>query len=133
MQIISKEKFDKIDRDYKGVWQDYYGDHPEWKGRRTVMSGCISNDPNELGKLLIEGVHFLVDGDYNHLPVLEKSNAIVGACYKFAGGYTQVREIYRVSEEYAKANELIYLDRVITTDGDFALPGSDLKQNLSNK
>ena len=55
---IKKEKWDKIYRDYKGIWQDYYGEHPEWRGRNVVMSGCISDDP---GKLLIEGVHFVIE------------------------------------------------------------------------
>ena len=34
---------------------DYYNDHPEWLGKKVIMSGCISDEP---GKLLIEGVHF---------------------------------------------------------------------------
>lgn len=129
--IVSKAEFDKIDRDYKGIWQDYHGDHPEWKGRRVVMSGCITKDPNELGKLLIEGVHFLVEGDYEHLPLLHKSNAKVGEYYQFAGGCTQVLKIYRLSEEEARANECIYLDRVKTDFDDFALPGSDLRSDMA--
>lgn len=120
MKIISKADFDRIPSDYKGIYQDYQGVMPEHKGRRTAFL------PGEGTALSIEGVHFLVDGDYSHLPVLHKSNACVGACYQFAGGYTQVKEIYRVSEKYAKDNELMYLDRVITTDADFALPGSDI-------
>ena len=47
--------------DYKGTWQDYHGDHPEWLGNRVVMSGCVSGNPAELGKLLIEGVHFVIE------------------------------------------------------------------------
>ena len=57
--VISKEKWDSIDKDYKGTWQNYYEDHPEWLGRKVVMSGCIN--PSELGKLLIEGLHFIVE------------------------------------------------------------------------
>ena len=57
---ISKAKWDSIHSDYKGIWQNYYDDHPEWVGRRVVMSGCIN--PNELGKLLVEGVHFIIEG-----------------------------------------------------------------------
>lgn len=53
---ISKEKWEEICNDYKGEWHDYHGEHPEWIGRKVVMSGCIN--PNELGKLLIEGIHF---------------------------------------------------------------------------
>lgn len=56
---ISKDKWDAIPEDYKGIWQDYYNEHPEWIGKKIVMSGCFA-DPKELGKLLIEGVHFII-------------------------------------------------------------------------
>jgi len=59
---VSQEKWDSICEDYKGIWQDYYDECPEWKGRRVVMSGCITEDPAELGKLLVEGVHFEISG-----------------------------------------------------------------------
>lgn len=52
---VSKEKWESICSDYKGEWMNYYNDHPEWLGKKVVMSACISDDP---GKLLIEGVHF---------------------------------------------------------------------------
>lgn len=58
--VISKEKWDSIYSDYKGTWQNYHEDHPEWLGRKVVMSGCIN--PSDLGKLLIEGIHFIVEG-----------------------------------------------------------------------
>ena len=61
MLKISKEKWNSIDDDYKGTWNNYYNDHPEWTGRKVVMSGCITNDPQELGKLLIEDVHFIIE------------------------------------------------------------------------
>lgn len=57
---VSQEKWDSIYSDYKGTWRDYYDECPEWKGRKTVMSGCITEDPTELGKLLVEGVHFII-------------------------------------------------------------------------
>ena len=57
---ISKKEWNSIANDYKGEWQDYYNEHPEWFGKKVVMSGCISKDPNELGKLLIEGVDFVI-------------------------------------------------------------------------
>ncbi len=57
---ISKDEWNSIDSDYKEEWHDYYGDHPEWIGKKVVMSGCITNNTNELGKLLIEGVHFII-------------------------------------------------------------------------
>lgn len=60
MITISKKEWDAIYADYKGVWMDYHGDKPEWKGYRVVMSGCINNDPTELGKLLVENVHFII-------------------------------------------------------------------------
>lgn len=59
---VTREKWDFIGSDYKGTWQDYYDECPEWKGRKVVMSGCITEDPAELGMLLIEGVHFRITG-----------------------------------------------------------------------
>jgi len=58
---ITESEWENICPDYKGTWQDYHGDHPEWLGNRVVMSGCISGNPAELGKLLIEGVHFVIE------------------------------------------------------------------------
>jgi hypothetical protein len=55
---VSKNEWNKIDNDYKGIWQDYHGTHPQWKGKRCVMSTCLTHNPNELCSLLIEGVHF---------------------------------------------------------------------------
>ena len=120
MRIITKEQFAKICSDYKGVFHDYQGTHPEHKGRRTAFL------PGEGTALFLEGVHFLVDGDYSHLPILCKSNAVAGACYQFAGSYLVVHEVYRLAEEYAEEHELMYLDRAKTSVGDFALIGSDV-------
>ena len=58
---VSKEKWDAIHSDYKGTWNDYHNEHPEWIGRKVVMSGCITENPNELGKLFVEGVHFVIE------------------------------------------------------------------------
>ena len=55
---ITKEQWAKISKDYKGKWTEgsWRNDIPkEWIGRRTVLSGCISD---EQGALLTEGVHF---------------------------------------------------------------------------
>lgn len=57
---VNKKKWDNIHADYKGTWQDYHNEKPEWLGRKVVMSGCITNNHNELGKLLIEGIHFII-------------------------------------------------------------------------
>ena len=61
MISISKSEWDAICSDYKGVWQDYHGDHPEWLGKKVVMSTCINHNPNELCSLLVEGVHFIIN------------------------------------------------------------------------
>ncbi len=124
MKIISKAEFDRIQDDYKGIFEDFQETHPEWKGRRAAFL------PGEGTTLSIEGIHFLVDGDYSHLPVLCKANACVGACYQFAGGYTLVKRIYRLSEAQARREKAVYLDRVETDSGDFALPGSDIRSDL---
>lgn len=61
MLKVSKTEWEKIPNDYKGIWQDYHGDHPEWKGRKVVMSTCLTNKPDELCSLLVEGVHFIIE------------------------------------------------------------------------
>lgn len=128
MKIYSKEEWDR--KQHTGQWADNPWNrsrveagelHPYYIGRRYVMV-------NE-GKgpcLITEGVHFLIDGDYSTLPVLNKENAMVGAAYQFAGGVTFVKEIYRLSEEQARREGCMYLDRVKTSDGDYAIPGSDI-------
>lgn len=113
---IDKAEFDAIDSDYKGVYADYQGVFPKRKGRRVAFL------PGHGTALYTEGIHFLVDGDYTHLPVLAKENAEEGAAYLFgSNGYQIVQRIYRISEEYARENNLMYLDRAQTTIGDFAL------------
>lgn len=37
MVRITQAEYDAIGDDFKGVWEDYYEDHPEWKGRRVAM------------------------------------------------------------------------------------------------
>lgn len=119
MLHISKADFDRIGADYKDVYMDYHGTHPQRKGRRTAFL------PGHSTTLFVEGVHFIVDGDYSHLPILCKENAEEGAAYQFGGNYLIVSRIYRISLEYARENHLTYLDRVETSMGDFALPGSN--------
>ena len=41
----TKEQWNKIHKDYKG----------SMNGKRTVLSGCISD---KIGSLMIEGIHF---------------------------------------------------------------------------
>ena len=57
----SKEKWESICDDYKGTWMDYHNEHPEWIGRKVVMSACITGNINEVCSLLIEGVHFNIE------------------------------------------------------------------------
>ena len=120
MHIITKEQYSHIGSDYKGVFHDYQGIHPEHKGRRTAFL------PGDGTVLSLEGVHFLVEGDYSHLPILRKDNAVVGCAYQSAGGYQIVQHVYRLTREQAEEQDCMYLDRVTTTMGDFALAGSDI-------
>ncbi|OUO12640.1 hypothetical protein [Flavonifractor sp. An4] len=120
MIYISKSEFSKIGDDYKGIFSDFQRTHPKWKGRRTAFL------PGHGTTLFIEGIHFIVDGDCSHLPALNKENAEEGAAYQFAGGFVYVKRLYKISKEYAKEHNLLYLDRVETSVGDFALPGGDL-------
>ena len=139
MKIYTKEEWER--EQYKGQWGDspFNRDrveagelHPYYIGRRNVMvggpHGCT---------LLTEGLHFLVEGDYSHLPYLEKANAMVGACYQFAGGYIEVTRVYRLTEEEAMEKDLYGLDRVefiqrggpdLCLNGGCAVPGSDIRE-----
>ena len=116
---ISKADFDRIGTDYKGVYMDYQGVFPKRKGRRVAFL------PGHGTTLYTEGIHFIVDGDYSHLPILCKANAEEGAAYQFGGGVLCVKRIYRISPEYARENHLAYLERVETSIGDFTLPDGD--------
>lgn len=58
---VSKEKWESICDDYKGTWQNYHNDHPEWLGKKVVMSTCIMGNVNEVCSLLVEGVHFIIE------------------------------------------------------------------------
>ena len=110
----------------KTVYMDYQGTHPQRKGRRVAFL------PGHGTTLYTEGIHFVVDDDCTHLPVLCKENAEEGAAYQFGGSILYVHRIYRIGEEYANDNSLLYLDRVETSIGDFALPGSDTISTSKN-
>ena len=58
---VSKEKWESICDDYKGTWMDYHNEHPEWIGRKVVMSACITGNASELCSLLVEGGHFNIE------------------------------------------------------------------------
>ncbi len=106
-------------------YTDYDGVHPKWKGRRCSFL------PGHGATLFVEGVHFIVLDDNSYLPVLQKDNAEEGLCYKGAGnGVMFVQRLYRLTEEQAKADRLVYLDRVVTSAGEFALPGSDIRSDI---
>ena len=67
--------------------------------------------------------------DPSEMPILNKSNAFVGAVYAGAGW---VQKIYRITEEYAERYDLMYLDRCeVSNYGDIALPGSDIYRRKS--
>lgn len=127
MRIITKEEWSHICSDYKGVFGDYQGTAPHHKGRRTAFL------PGDGTVLSLEGVHFLVAGDYSHLPILSKDNAVVGCAYQSAGGYQIVQSVYRLTEEQAEYQGCMYLDRATTTLGDFALPGSDIHRRKGGR
>ena len=62
--------------------------------------------------------------DPEKLPVLHKSNAVVGAYYDGCG---YLLKVYRITEELARRYKLMYLDRCeVSSYGDMALPGSDV-------
>ena len=138
MKHYTKEEWAR--EQYTGRWEDSpfnlsrveAGELPAgYIGRRNVMLG------GDRGcELLTEGVHFLVEDDYSHLPWLTKENAMVGACYRHPGGYIEVTRVYRLTEEEAREHELWYLDRASyiqhakwgTAETGCALAGSDLSE-----
>lgn len=70
-----------------------------------------------------------VPNDPKKLPVLNKSNAVVGACYAGCG---YLLKVYRITEEYAERYDLMYLDRCeVSNYGDCALGGSDVYRRKS--
>lgn len=52
MVRITQAEYDAIYHDYKCIWQAYFGDHPEWLGRRCAFL------PGYGTTLFIEGVSF---------------------------------------------------------------------------
>ena len=57
---VTKEKWNSIPNDYKGRWEEKQLNYDDtiprnFLGKRTVLSGCISE---EIGGLLTEGIHF---------------------------------------------------------------------------
>lgn len=80
---------------------------------------------NEL-ELVAECIRLAVEDNALDLPLLTKQNAKVGGIYSFGNDYIVVQRIYRLTEEEAQERDCMYLDRVTTTAGDFALTGSDI-------
>lgn len=128
MKIITREEWDRCQ--YTGRWADspYYrdmvanGELPAYYiGRRDMM---VNEGRGPV--LITEGVHFLIEGDYSNLPILTKQNALVGAAYQFGDGYHILKRIYRLTEEQAREQGVMYLDRAETTVADFALHDGDI-------
>lgn len=55
VMLVWQSEWDKIPDDYKGVWTDERT--PEYVGKKTVLSGCLSDT---IGALLIEDYHFVI-------------------------------------------------------------------------
>ncbi|MGL5765283.1 MAG: hypothetical protein ACRCX8_06550 [Sarcina sp.] len=57
MRKLTLKEYNKIDKDYRGIFEDYQGNAPHLKGRRTMLA-------NEEGRtvLIFEGIHFEIVG-----------------------------------------------------------------------
>lgn len=55
MPHITLQEFEKIPNAYKGTYEDYFGDHPDWKGRRTAFLSPHGTT------LFVEGISFVID------------------------------------------------------------------------
>ena len=84
------------------------------KGYYIVVEGLGKVDVDKFAKTLASNIYEagLKNIDFNEL-------------------VAEIQEQLKVSEEEAKANEIIYLDRVKTDFADFALPGSDLRCDMN--
>ena len=88
---ITQAKWESIHPDYKGTWLDYFGDHPEWKGKKIVMSGCINDDPaafqrNAAGNGKCSAQQLQDPGIAGTLPI--EAADIGNACGYFTGKYS---------------------------------------------
>ena len=90
---ITQDKWDSIPKDYKGIFSR--NDFPEHKGKKTVLSGSISN---EVGSLLIEGVHFEITAP--------KAPGRMKAVYTCMGRWEFVFDIEGTIEVYSSNPEL---------------------------
>lgn len=66
MRYVGRREFElSREHGFTGIYIDYDGEHPEWKGKRTIMTG--RNGPGTT--LYIEGVSFeVVDDDDPRCP-----------------------------------------------------------------
>lgn len=55
VEHISQKDWDDIPADYKGVYSDCFGDHPDWNGRKTAFL------PGHGTQLFIAGISFVID------------------------------------------------------------------------
>ena len=115
--------------DEAGCWGKYnITEKTSDDGKRRVINFDYLREAtpeNEL-ELVAECIKLAVEDNALDLPILTKQNAKVGGIYAFAGGSLIVQRIYRLTEEEAQECDYMYLDRVTTTAGDFALTGSDI-------
>mgnify|MGYP006997664153 CR=1 FL=1 len=55
---VTRKEWNKIPEAYKGKFEDYQGNNPEFKGLNTVMLGCIKHNGGTA--LVFEGIHFKI-------------------------------------------------------------------------
>lgn len=84
---VKQSEWDKISPEYKGQWTqelaDWRGDIPADRvGKRTVCSGCISD---ELGSLLTEGCSFEIVPDDAILSGVQKGDISMNELIKQTG------------------------------------------------
>lgn len=59
LPIITKEQFNKIPRDYRGIYEDFDKSHPHLKGNKTAFTCYITGKSCDTS-LSIEGLHFTI-------------------------------------------------------------------------
>lgn len=106
-------------------------------GRRAVV---VRNGQDTGYETIVEGIDFLVEHDYSHLPILNKATAKEDEFFSFGGkDCVLVEKLVRLSEAEAEKQDLYHLDRVryqrywpknpSCPIGSCALPGSDIRRS----
>ena len=61
MLHITKDEYDSTPDAYQGSFIDFFGHHPEYRGRKTLMPPLGDESGHHTTTLLVEGVGFVIE------------------------------------------------------------------------